>query len=122
MFSVTLSAFGYRGYHFDTVSLRLSFPSSRSWSITVVRYGIAIEPIRQLMSGVAGTLVIVLPSAAVTTGRRPRWTRTIAAMRWFSRITWRVILMICSASRLRRWAAAVGASAIAIARRIASAA
>jgi hypothetical protein len=29
-------------------------------------------------------------------------------MRWFSRITWRVIRMICSASRLRRWAAAGG--------------
>jgi hypothetical protein len=119
IFSVTLSAFGYRGYHFDTVSFRLSFPSSRSWSITVVRYGIAIEPIRQCMSRVAGTSVIVCPSAAVTTGRRPRCTRTIAAWRWFSRMTWRVIRMTCSASRSRRWAAAGGASATA--RRIASA-
>jgi hypothetical protein len=77
--SVTSFASGKFGRYLASLSSRDSLPSSSSCSSRLIRYGIAIDPIRKYIFGEAGLPFIELPKPAFTSGCSPVSTRMIVA-------------------------------------------
>ena len=94
---MTWSECGTSGSHVDSLSSRLTVPSSASRSSSVDTYEMATAPLRKCIAGVAGTPVIDSPTASVTTSLPSTVTRTITAFRCDCVIASRTMRMTASA-------------------------